>query len=95
MKALHLLVQRGGRLRTAISRPIKRGLGVRSLGVLQFVKRRNIAPAPPPRVAASLLEEMAEVLAPDVALASGLLGRDLAAEFGWPATSRRRASAGR
>lgn len=80
---LHLLIQRGGRLRTAVSGPIKRLLGLKSLGVYRYVKSRNLAKAGRMALDPAVAAEIRTALAADVALLERLLERDVAAEFGW------------
>lgn len=81
--ALHLLIQRGGAVRNAVSGPIKRLLGVKSLGVYRYAKTRNLEKAAKPTIGPDLAAEIAGALAADVDLLGRTLGRDVAAEFGW------------
>ena len=96
-RALQWLLHRGRPIREAVSGPIKRTLGLRSLGIQKRLSRANMVKTGgaviPPGTAARVAAHHAD----DMRRLGRLLGRDLAGEFGWtipPAPTPARADAG-
>jgi hypothetical protein len=83
-RSLHYLVSRGRSIRETASRPLKRILGVKSLGLIKRMQAMNTEKVGPAAVPPGLSAEIARHYAADMERLCGLLGRDLSAEFGWP-----------
>ena len=84
-RSLHYLVARGRGIRELASRPLKNMLGVKSLGLMKGVRALNTAGLGPAMIPPGLSAEIAQYYADDIQRLCELLGRDLSAEFGWPA----------
>ncbi|WP_226624673.1 sulfotransferase family protein [Alloyangia pacifica] len=82
-RLVRFVVSRARPARELVSRPIKRVLGVESLGLLKKVDALNTAKLAKVPVPPDLAEEIAETYAEDMLLLQELVGRDLAA-LGWP-----------
>ncbi|WP_353471267.1 sulfotransferase [Salipiger sp. H15] len=82
-KLVRFVVSRAGPAREMVSRPIKRALGVESLGLIKkmdALNNRKLGKVPVP---ADLAEAIARHYADDMLRLQALVGRDLAA-LGWP-----------
>jgi hypothetical protein len=87
LRPVQALVKRDVPLLQTIGRPIKRTLGLRSLGFRQVLSTLNDAPVRSASVPPALAAAIGEFYRDDMQLLADLLGRDLAAEFGWPLQS--------
>lgn len=82
-KLLHALIQRDWAIKRMIGAPIKRLLGVERFDVQRRLRSMNLAKPERTVLPEALRAEMVERFRPQVAKISALLGRDVAAEFGW------------
>ena len=83
-RAIHYVVSRGGAAREVVSKPLKRLLGVKSLGLLQMAKRLNDTKIEKPQIPQHLFNEIAEHYREDMKKLSQILKLDLHASYGWP-----------
>ncbi len=83
-RSLQYLIARGRPLREALSRPMKRLLGVKSLGITQKLGTLNNARIGAVRLSPQMTQTVASHYAPDIARLGELLNCNLN-EFGWQA----------
>lgn len=95
-KLVRFMVSRAGPAREVVSGPIKRALGVQSLGLVKKMDALNNTKLGKLKVPPDLADEIARHYAEDMLQLQDLLGRDLA-KLGWPMPTRPspRAAAGR
>lgn len=82
--ALQQVIKRGVPGLSAVAAPIRRALGVKSLGFREALNRVNRAAPENTAMPAALQAEIAAAYRDDMNQLATLLRRDLAAEFGWP-----------
>lgn len=94
-KLVRFVVSRAGPAREMVSRPIKKVLGVQSLGLLRKMDELNNTKLAKVPVPDDLAAEIAETYAEDMLLLQALVGRELAS-LGWPVPdpARPRSAAG-
>ncbi len=84
-RQIRYLVARGRPIREFVSKPLKRLLGLDSLGVMKRMQTANTAPARATAIAPALQDEIAHHYEDDIRHLGKLLDRDLPALYGWPA----------
>lgn len=87
-RLLSYAIARGGPLRELASRPVKKALGLPSLGITRRLKQANAAAARPAPLSPALEQEIIRHYAAD----SRLLAELLNGHPGWPAPARRPAA---
>lgn len=80
-RLLSYAIARGGPIRELASKPLKRALGLKSLGIMKGLKRANAAPVVADPVSDGLAAEIAAHYAQDLAQLADMLGPEIPAGF--------------